>query len=100
MFLELSKDMIPLKAIKLQFFGMESFKYDGRNNSKERKDICKLTWEIWRNETGSQQQAACNTGLSAGQYEFPFKVQIPTDQVLLSSLKVPMMSFSIQCLPV
>ena len=87
-FLELSKDMIPLKAIKIQFYGIESLNYHN-GHIKERKDICRLSWAIWRNEASSQQQAAFSTGLSAGQYEFPFKVQIPADQVLPSSFEGP-----------
>ena len=88
-FLELSKDMIPLKAITIQLFGMASLKFRDGYNHKEKKDICRLTWVIWRNEASPQQQAGYSTGLSAGQYEFPFKVQIPADQVLLSSFEGP-----------
>ena len=50
------------------------------------ENICKLAWTIWKNE-GSCQQQGVRVGLSAGQYEFPFNIQIPADQALLTSFE-------------
>jgi len=96
-FLELSKDMVPMKAIKIQLSGTASVKWTehrhggGMGGSSSRtygnsEHICGLTWIIWRNE-GSYQQQAVSVGLSAGQYEFPFRIQILADLSLLTSFE-------------
>ena len=91
-FLELSKDMFPVKSIKIQFIGVASVKWHeqqrraGQVSYTSNEDICVLSWDIWSNETSVQQHAS-GTGLSAGQYEFPFTMQIPSDLALLTSFK-------------
>jgi len=92
-FLELSKEMIPVKSIKLQFSGTARVRYkqrvpDSRDSVvlKNSEEIRGFTCTIWRNEGSCQQQAA-SVGLSVGQYEFPFKIQIPADLALITSFK-------------
>ena len=91
-FLELSKQMVPVKSIKIQLSGMAKVKWyeNGPQGSaqvyKNSADICKLKWVIWRNESSDQQQTV-STGLSAGQYEFPFRIQIPANQTLPTSFE-------------
>ena len=92
-FLELSKDMVPVKSIVIQFQGMSSVKWSERNGNgstpyRNSDDICRLAWTIWRNE-GSGQHQASNASLRAGQHQFCFKVQIPADLALPTSFKGP-----------
>ena len=49
--------------------------------------LCTLVWTIWTNE-GICQQQAVHAGLSTGQYEFPFNIQILAGLALLTSLEV------------
>ena len=91
-FLELSKDMIPVKSIKIQFSGTAEVHWSedfGENEKiyRNSEGICRLTWTIWTNEDNPRQQAAASVGLSAGRYEFPFKIQIPADLALLTSFE-------------
>ena len=91
-FLELSKDMVPMKSIIIQLSGMAnvswrvSYTGQGSNVYRNSEDICTLAWTIWTNEGCGQQQDVC-AGLSTGQYEFPFNIQIPADQALLTSFE-------------
>ena len=90
-FIELSKDMVPVTSIKIQLSGTARVNWSeqngqNRNTYRNSEGICRLTWIIWRNESSSQQQAS-SVGLAAGHYEFPFKVQIPTDLTLLTSFE-------------
>ena len=92
-FLELSKDMVPVKSIIIQLHGMSSVQWsegsgNGRRVYKNSDGVCRLEWTIWRNE-GSCQQQASSTGLPAGQHQFPFKIQIPTDLAFPTSFKGP-----------
>ena len=84
--------MIPVKSIKIQFSGTAEVYWSedfGKNENiyRNSEGICRLTWTIWTNEDSSQQQAAASIGLSAGRYEFPFKIQIPPDLALLTSFE-------------
>lgn len=93
-FIELSKDMVPVNSIKIQLSGMAHVNWSERsgqytNRYSNSEGICRLTWIIWRNENSTQQQASSAVGLSAGHYEFPFRVQIPADLTLLSSFESP-----------
>ena len=93
MFLELSKDMVPVKSVIIPLHSMSSVQWsegsgNGRSVYKNSDGICRLEWIIWRNE-GSCQQQASSTGLLAGQHQFPFKIQIPTDLALPTSFKGP-----------
>ena len=90
-FIELSKDMVPVKSIIIQLNGVSRVEWsegsrDGRRTYTNLDGICKLTWTIWRNE-GTYQQQASSTGLPAGQHQFPFKIQIPPDLALPTSFK-------------
>ena len=93
-FVELSKDMVPMKSIIIQLSGMASVSWrvstssygQGSNVYANSEDIRTLAWTIWTNE-GSCQQQAIRVGLAAGQYEFPFNIQIPADQALLTSFE-------------
>ena len=93
-FLELSKEMIPVKSIKVRLSGMARVQWrdqhgiNGGRTYRNFERICRLTWTIWRNE-GIGQQQATTTGLPAGQYEFPFKIQIPADLELPTSFEGP-----------
>ena len=92
-FIELSKDMVPVKSIIIQLNGVSSVQWsegngDGRSVYKNSDGICRLAWTIWRNE-GTYQQQASSTGLPAGQHQFPFKIQIPADLALPTSFKGP-----------
>ena len=92
-FLELSKDMVPMKSVIIKLHGMSSVQWkegsgNGRRVYKNSDGICRLAWTIWRNE-GSCQQQASSTGLPAGQHQFPFKIQIPGDLALPTSFKGP-----------
>ena len=92
-FIELSKDMVPVKSIKIQLSGTAQVNWSERNGQymntyRNSEGICRLAWTIWTNENSSQQQAS-SVGLLAGQYEFPFKVQIPADLALLTSFESP-----------
>ena len=92
-FLELSKDMVPVKSINIQLSGMATVLWkeqrgENRNTFKNSEDICALSWTIWKQE-GSSQRGACAAGISAGRYEFPFKIQIPPDLALLTSFEGP-----------
>ena len=60
----------------------------GGRKFRNSERMCRLTWTIWTNE-GNYQQQATGTGLQAGQYEFPFKIQIPTDLELPTSFEGP-----------
>ena len=87
--------MVPMKSIIIQLSGMANVKwrvsytssYGQRSNVyRNSEDICTLAWTIWTNE-GSCQQQAIRVGLSAGQYEFPFSIQIPAGLALLTSVE-------------
>ena len=92
-FLELSKDMVPLTSIEIRFLGIAFVNWSVQQGMRSlsftgREDICRLVWTIWSNETSAQQHVS-STGLSAGQYEFPFTIQIPADLALLTSFQDP-----------
>ena len=85
--------MIPVKSIKIQLSGMAKVEWNEQrgqysNIYRNSEGICSVTWTIWTTESGSQQQAR-SAGLSAGQHEFPFKTQTPSDLALLSSFEGP-----------
>ena len=93
-FLELSKDMVPVKSIVIQFQGVSSVQWSERGaqgsytSYKNSDGICRLAWTIWKNEDSDQQQAS-STGLPAGQHQFCFKIQILADLALPTSFKGP-----------
>ena len=93
-FIELSEDMVPVKSVKIKLYGRAWVNWREQNAYGQSyinsEDICRLTWIIWRNdhESSSRQQAS-SVGLSAGHYEFPFKVQIPAGLILLTSFESP-----------
>ena len=92
-FLELSKDMVPIKSINVQLSGLATVLWNEqrgecKNTFKNSEGICALTWTIWKQE-GNSQQGARAAGLTAGRYEFPFKIQIPVDLALLTSFEGP-----------
>lgn len=52
-FIELSKDMVPVKSIKIQLYGAaqvswseQSGRYENTYSNSE--GICRLTWTIWK----------------------------------------------------
>ena len=92
-FLELSKDMVPMKSIIIKLSGMANVSWRishwrsygrGSNVYRNSEDICTCWWTIWTNE-GSCQQQAVRAVFSAGQYEFPFSIPIPA--ALLASFE-------------
>ena len=90
-FLELSKDMVPVKSIVITLSGQAVVEWRERRDGmggdiaiRNSEGICSLTSILWKKE--SSQQAISN-GLSAGQYEFPFKIQIPIDLAVLASFE-------------
>ena len=67
-FIELSKDMVPVKSIKIQLSGIVKVRWSEASGKqqytyKNSEGICNFTWTIWRNESSSQQQAAASTTL-------------------------------------
>lgn len=89
-YLKLSKEM-PMKAIKLVLSGVAHVTFSDGNIQgstiySNSEDICTVTWTLWDNEC-SQQQQVLGDGLPAGQHEFPFAVQIPTDLALPTSFE-------------
>ena len=87
-FLELSKDMVPVKSIAMQLSGRANVEWivsrgqGGENVCKSSENICRPVWIIWTNE-----QQEVSAGLSTGRYEFPFNIQIPADLSLLTSFE-------------
>ena len=89
-FLELSKDRVPMKSIIIKLSGMAnvswriSHRHSGSNVYRNSENICTRRWTIWKIEDSCQQQAV-RAVFSAGQYEFPFSIPIPA--TLLASLE-------------
>ena len=87
-FLELSKAMVPVKSIVITLSGQAVVKWSERNGQgsqtfKSSECICGLTSTLWRNAAEGRH----SSGLSAGQHEFPFKIQIPVDLPVLASFE-------------
>ena len=89
-----------MKSIKVRLSGMarvrwkDQYGINGGRTYRNSEGMCRLTWTIWRNE-GSGQQQATSIGLPAGQYEFPFKIQIPAELELPTSFESPCGPYSV-----
>ena len=89
-FLEVSKEMMPIKAIKLVLSGVAHVIFSDGNIQgstvySNSEDICTVIWTIWSNDNNYYQEQVFSTSLSAGRYKFPFKIHLPSDLALPAS---------------